>query len=610
LSTDAIDDAKGTPSVSEAQVEDALRKFFQMVDRLITVLRVYPMHHPLIDQVAERCLERLAEVLSHGEIKFDLTPSELIGPSGKPVFTREDSESERFIWYNPHSDGLRQVILHPALNIEELIRFMRVIDKVAQDGVISDDDTITLLWDQHLESIDYRSVDAFIDNEIIEEFNNRTPKQMTDMIVEAAVRPSGSENKELGTMFGDVGITSLDWFSSARLKHSLESKPQAIGREHLEYALALKVDKIDGLYAEWTTGGELEFRFIEALLSIIRSAPESEAAASAQKAIEQMGIEMIEREMYGEAHRVLVLLRSRAALFEKRQSNPFDVILATISEPQAIEGLLWRMQKAEHHRLPLVDLLSLLKATLVEGQLLKVLGEPELPDAACLMKLLFRVHKDRPKSNREATAAIDAKLLEKIHFLERVVANVGDHDLSVWPSAPKVVAAALNSKNATLQQMTIKLEGSFWTDQKFIDEVLLPLIDHADESIRSRAYEILSFHQPTQFERRIRKLITDGNYGDKSLGELKFLFRRFAELSGDRVDELYGCIEGHKGWIKGPKKMAALAAAQALVERGDQRAVSLVQARIKNPIVAPAFKKSLSMILQNHRPKVSAEEKQ
>lgn len=572
-----------------------------MTDRLMTVLRVYPRHHPLIDQVAERCLERLGEAFVRGPVTVELTPSEILAESGKVIFSREDSESERFIWYNPHSDGLRLVTFEPELDIEDLLKFMAVIDKVAQDGVVSDDDTITLLWDQHLRFISYRSLDAFVDAEVIEEFNGRTPKEAVQLIVEAAATPAGAEGRELSTMFGDVGIGNLDWFSSIRLKHSLETKPHAIGQEHLEYALSLQVDKIEALFGEWKSGGQLEFRFIEALLSIIRASPGSAAADSAQEAIEQMGIEMIEREMYGEAYRVLQLLKSRQELFEALESNPLEVIVTQISEPTAVEGLMWRMQKSEEHRDELFDLLSFLDTAVVERQCLKLLGEEELPHPESLIDLLFKVHELRPKELPYEPPSIDAKLLENGAFLKRLLPCFADRNLALWPSSRKIIGAALRSKDPKIQESAIHLDIPFWSDPKLTEEVLLPLVNHPEESLRSRAYEILSHYHPVLFERRIRQLIVDNKLQGKSLGELRFLFRRFAELGGERIDELYGCIEGNKGWVKGAKKTAALAAAQVLVERGDKRAVTLVEGQLKSLLVAPAFKQSLRNILRNHQ---------
>ncbi|MFU8805562.1 MAG: hypothetical protein ACNA8W_17245, partial [Bradymonadaceae bacterium] len=345
--------------VSDEKVVETLSKAFQMLDRLVTVLRVYPNHHPVVESVAKRCVDRISECLHTGPVSVILTPTELLTESGTAIFSREMSETDRFIWYSAHGDGLRLFTLHPGLAVEEIQQFMRVIDQVSQGTVGSDDDTITLLWEQKLKTITYFSVDAFIDVETVEEFNNRTAQEMVDLVIDAAIEQEGAEAAELQTMFQGGAIKGLDTFSSERLRTTLLAKPNPVAKEHLEYALALQIDKIDALYEEWSSGSNLEFRFFEALLSIIRASPGSEPAEYAQEVIETMTLEIIDREMYDSAVRVLKLFKKRQDIFEGGE-NPLDAIISKVSEPTTVEGLLWRMQKSELHRSTLLELLAMI----------------------------------------------------------------------------------------------------------------------------------------------------------------------------------------------------------------------------------------------------------
>ena len=590
-------DIAGLETQSEVSEDyQHVTKFFHMLDRLVTVLRVYPKHHPVVANVAARCVERIAELLEgEGEIHIKLTPTEVLSEFDDVLFSREMSEAERFLWYGPHADGIWLFTFKHGLDVEELQKFMSVINQVATDEIYSDDDAVTLLWELQLEHIDYRAVDTFMDNETIEEFNGRTPKEMMDLLVQAAIEPESSAHDELAAMFEVIGIEGLDWFTNQRLEKSLSKEGDPIAREHLEYALSMDKDHLAKLYTEWHAGSNLEFRFVEALLSIIRSSPGDEIVEHVQEIIEKMTLQMIEREMFEPAERVLQLLKSRQDVFE-HADNPLEQILEEISEPEVVEGLLWRMQRSEEQKDQLISLLGHLYREVVESRCFNMLsGDNELPDAGSVVDLLFDLAKTDSVSHR-----LDESVVERERLIERVLPELEGRDLDAWPPAKQVISAALRSENDDLIRPALDLEGQFWTDLRLVETALAPLVSHPEEMTRRRVFGKLSKYRPRMFEERILELVSEGEFSGKSNGELRFLFRTFAEQQTDARETLIACISDHRGWLGSAGRRAAEAAADVLIKRGDNEAIDLARERANSILTAPKLKEGLRGVLTSN----------
>jgi hypothetical protein len=583
----------------ESEASDAvgtISKFFQMLDRLVTVLRVYPKRHPVVENVASGCIQRLSGVLeSEGIVNIKLTPHELLYSSDEVVFSREMSESDRFPWYNTHADGVWLLSFEDGVDVDELQRFMRVINKVATESVSSDDDCVTLLWEQRLEHIHYRAVDTFVDNETIEEFDGLTPKEMVDLVVEAAIEPEGESGHELRGMFQQAGIEGLDWFTSQRLANSLKSGANPVGREHLEYALAMEPDKLGELSDEWYSGSDLEFRFVEALLSIIRSSPGEELTAHIQEIIEKMTLQMIERELFDAARRVLELLKSRQDVFEGRD-NPLERILEHISEPEVIEGLLWLMQRTPEKGDEVAALLGLLDHDRVEKLTVTMLsGDNELPSARALVDVLFDLELPDGGPYR-----LESEALEQDVTIERLLPELADRDLHQWPPSIQVVTGALTSGDNGLVLAALELDGDWWSDVQLVNKGLTPLVEHVDETIRRKAYGRMAAYRPRMFQERIGQLVEDGSFGEKSAGELRFLFRTYLEQANDARDALLACIGQSRGWLGDAGRRAAVAAAHVLIARGDQEAIERVRERADSLLTAPKLKQAFKQALKAH----------
>ncbi len=584
-------------SVDEDRSERAaLTRFFQALERLVTVLRVYPAHHPVAETLAARSLERLRELFEKGEVSVLLTPSEVQTLSGEMVFSRELAESKKFFWYAAHSDGLREMTFEPGFDTESLQRLMRVIDRVSQGSVGADDDAITLLWELHLPCFHYRSVDSFVDTEILEEFNGRTADEAVDLVIDAAIAPDEEAGRELGDLFGVVGLEGLDWFSNQRVRHALAVREEAVEKEHLDFGLAQTPEKLDRLLEEWDSGENLEFRFIQALLGILRTNPGSAAAEHARQVIEVMTLEMIDREMYGSAARVLELLEKNQELFGGDE-DPLAKIQAAISDPLVVEGLLWRVQSSEEHRGSLLRLVPLLDVEAVEAQVIKVVAEnDDLPAMAPLVDLLFR---ELPPQT--ARAPLPEEYLEDLGFVGRMIEHLDGRQLRRWPPSREVVLAGLNAQDQGLRRSTLGLEATFWNDEEVARRGLLPLTRDGDEGIRRLTYGLLADYQPLLFAEDLGRVLEAGDLKDRTIGELKFLFEGLMKADPTRVGTIREFLKGTRGWLDlGGRRRAAVAAARVLAPLGDEEALAMIRDLASGKLNSPKLRTSMKQVLERY----------
>ena len=594
-------DASGAESVDEGgeerRVQTRLSKFFHMVDRLVTVQRVYPRHHPVVDNVAQRSVARLKEVLDErGEVTVELTPTEILSDWGEPVFSREETEAERFLWYNPHSDGLRTMTFRADLEADELQQFVDVIQRVEAGKVGSDDDTITLLWEKQLATISYRSLDSFVDTETIEEFNQRTSKEVVDMVVEAAVEPQGASGREVSQLFEHVGIDCLDWFTSQRVQATFEAKTVEASEHDLAFALSVPDDEIDELNGEWYSGGLLEFRFVEALLSVIRTSPDSMASEHACIVIEKMTLEMLDKEMYRAAGRVLELLHTRTDIFEDADENPLDDILRTVSEPERVDGLLWRMQKAEEEAETLQTLLEMLDRRAVQRRAVGMLAndDTELKAAGRLVEVLFEL--SRPE---DVDIVCREELLDNEAYVGRLLGQLDQQRADWWEPAGPLITAAVDSSNFALQKMALEFDWDGWADMTRAKRTLLPLIEHDEMVVRTRSYELLATYQPRVFEERLRALLDSGELGDRELGEIRFLLKTYVQTHPANIGDLRPHLQT-RGWFSDKKSKMARACARVLLEEHDEKAASTVRAMAHSLWTSPKLKSAYKRLLAAH----------
>lgn len=591
IETHYIDPSPTDSPESGGEPEHELADFVQMLDRLTKVLRVYPRHHPVAEEVAGRCLTRLDDSLEDAPLTIELGTSEVRGPSGDVLHTPADTESEEFIWYQPHEAGLRELTFAPETDSADLRRLMRVVANSSERGS-GNDDIITRLWDLQLDTIEYGLSLADVQGGPVQEFDDRTPGKMVEVLTDAATGDAQAR-QTLDSTIEQSGVELLSPVCRQQLDEARQSGIDVGTRKALSFPVSVADERREALLEEWHDDGELESRFLQSLLSILDERPETEAAGEVADRIVEMALKMLQRGRYATAHRLVEAVRRQRKAFDG-EANPLETIRERASDPQVVEGLLWRLQKSEQPDEDLFELMKLFDRKVAQRQALSILaGDDEPRDVTLLYELLVELA-------RQAVSApgYDDELVGDDRLVERLLPLIAEGSGDSDPLADAVVRSALETDDSETIVRILQTDLPQWDDPRWVGDRLTGLIDHSDEQVRRRIYERLSDH-PELFEKQVRKMIDDESFGSRDAGELQFLFRRFADETGD-LELLRQCLTKSRGWLAGANQEATRAAARVLLQFDDEQAVEQLRDRANSILTAPDLKQALKERLEFH----------
>ena len=575
-----------------------LTPFFNAIDRVFTMMRVYPPTHPLVDELIKNLIKRLEPILDREEtIFFNLDAAELTTVSGSQFYAEALSEKGQFLWYASYSDGVLQMEIFREVNADELRAFLRVVNKSAQGAIASDDDTVTLLWELQLDTIKYFAVEGFVDSGSLEDFGERTEKEAIDLIVDAAVSPGGEEARELQGLFDNLNLRHLDLFTRMQIEANAKIIVPELRDQDLAYAFAVDPMLVDKLCDEWMSGADLEYRLIEALLSIIRTSPGTDGAARAAEMIANVTRQLLEGELFEEAVRVLELLHDRRDLFIETEIDPLGELLEELSDPMQIEAMVNMFQAKIELREALGRLFRLLGHQVVLKQILGLLADEKRNVVALsqLMDIVFELVDTATEG-----LVIAPEYLEKPIYLRRVMGELPDRDFVGWAPTARLIRKAIEAKDPEVRDLALQLEHPCWDDPNLAAQYLVPMADDPDEKIRKLALGLLAEKHNELFRNAIRDTLLARKMGGRTHAELRFLMRIFMDTAPDAAPYLRGLLQT-KGWLGSDAREFAKMAAAILVEAGDAEAISHIESARGSLLTAPELKRSYGQILQRFR---------
>lgn len=579
----------------DRELTRSLRSFFNAADRVVTMMRVYPVGHPLLDGLIGGLHSQLSSILdTEGSVFVNLDATELTTNQGTSCFSEATSEKDEFIWYAPYSDGLLQLEFRDGLDVDELRAFLRVINRASTGAIRSDDDTVTLLWELQLEGIQYFAVEGFVDAGQLEDFGERTEQEAIDLLADAAVAPDGEEANELHALFDDIELRHLDLFTRMQVEANARVIVPELKDQDLAYAFAVQPELVGRLTDEWMKGADLEYRLIEALLSVIRVAPESEGALRASEMIKSLVIQLLESESFEQAVRILQLLHDRRDLFIETEIDPLGELIERLSDPMQIEALVHTFQRRPADRDALTNLFELLGHGTVLQRILGLLADPERKVVALsqLVDIVFVLVDETTESMVTAPDFVNESI-----YLRRLMSELADRDFVEWRPTSRLIRKAIDDDDPEVRELGLMLDHPCWDDVGLAQNYLVPMADDPDERIRKLALEQLGDKHPELFRNAIRDTILARKMGDRSHAELRFLMRVFMESSSQAVDYLRSLLDT-KGWIgRGNKEFAKMAAA-ILIEAGDEEAIATIRAACDSLLTSPELKKSYERSLR------------
>lgn len=184
-------------------------------------------------------------------------------------------------------------------------------------------------------------------------------------------------------------------------------------------------------------------------------------------------------------------------------------------------------------------------------------------------------------------------------LIAQMLKHLDEGDVAADTPEVEVITAALETPDDDLRRRALEFEGPLWDDVRTVGP-LVALLDDDNQKIRRRTFELLGEHHPEQTSDRVEDLLKSGEFGDRSVGELQFLFRHYADLGDERIKILRECVSKSRGWFGTSSHRAIRAAAGVLLERGDPQAVELIRERANSLLTAPKLKTSLRELLDLH----------
>lgn len=554
-----------------------MNTIFHAFDRFITLLRVYPTGHPLVDNFAHQLADQINEYIDeHNESMFvRVRATELLTEWDEPFFSRDESERDHFLWYPAAADGMISFDFMPGVTAEELTSLMQVINIADLDQMPLDDDTVTLLWERDLQLIDHHALEGYIDAGELGIFGNLSEPEAKAMVMSAAIAPDGEQGRKLSTMFAGVeATTKADVFTKLQHKASPLDKLPEVPADVLADAFRVDTSWVADLIEEWLGENNLEYRLIESLLSIVRVSPESEHGRRAADTIFELTTQLLDRHSYDVVITVLKLLHARRALFEASEGiDPLGEILDHLSDPLRLEALIYQAQKQPAHRVAIVRLLKLLDPDNVQKHILTTLSTPnkEVRALGPLVGILIAVSTQTNQQN-----LIAEQYTSKEVYLERMLRGLRGKDLSAHPLLPRLMSKAIEHGPPKVQKLALEMADRTWCSPMILDRFISPMMSHEDQSIRKLAIDVIRDFAPSIFEAWLDENIEADKLIYRAPGEIRFMLDYYLDEDPAHADALLPMLETH-GWFNEQRRALARNVALVLLRRNHPGAIELVR---------------------------------
>ena len=155
---DGIEEAfEGDAEYDREEVKSA-KEVVQHLTKTAKTLKIYLSNNPIHQKFIKSLFEKFtAHLEAYGPLHLRIKQFELLC-SGQPVY--ENLNRLESIAFRLFIDGLREISFHPGIEQEEIIDFLRILEK-EEEGEAVDDDIVTLLWERHFSHLQYLVVDDF-----------------------------------------------------------------------------------------------------------------------------------------------------------------------------------------------------------------------------------------------------------------------------------------------------------------------------------------------------------------------------------------------------------------------------------------------------------------
>jgi len=308
------------PPEGLAEVHDLM----QVIVKGVRAIQLYLPNNPVYQRALENIRTAFGPVWEMtDELELQVHETDLLW-DGQKVLS-QDNKSDSIPWVL-YKDGVRRLTVSPGAEEEEIVRLLQVLGRARTLEADSDDDLLTLLWDQDFHAIKYDYVELGMDEiprlEPSEEEQASPPEQVQQQVQEEVEQEAPQ------------GIVSIDDFDST-LYFLDEKEIQYLKSEiEREYSQDLK--------------GNVLYMLFDLFELQTYSTVRSELVSIVQNFIPYLLAVGDFRSVAVVLHELRVVLeRARDLLPEHREQ--LEGLPDTLSEPEALGQLLQSLDEAAVH---------------------------------------------------------------------------------------------------------------------------------------------------------------------------------------------------------------------------------------------------------------------
>lgn len=160
---------------------------YTTIDKAIKTLNLYSGRGELAESSVSNLLTALGDYLKdHNRLAFEVTAAGLMFEGER--LNVEDKLAPYYFYL--FKDGVRELIFLPGVEPAEVRTFLQVLlDRHTQAGTSDDDDefrdhdTVTMLWEANLQSIQYHAIDAYAAGEVFDP-DKGTHRSLADQVAD------------------------------------------------------------------------------------------------------------------------------------------------------------------------------------------------------------------------------------------------------------------------------------------------------------------------------------------------------------------------------------------------------------------------------------------
>ncbi|MEE8250380.1 MAG: HEAT repeat domain-containing protein [Gemmatimonadales bacterium] len=562
-----LEQPDATQQAAIAPVEEMLHLF----SRGLKAKRLYMDNNPVYQQAMKDLQSSFEAIWNDREsLTLELSETELICDE-KPVH-KDPTKAESIAWIL-HKDGIRSITLDRGVEETELVLFLAVINKARSLPPESEDDLLTLLWQQNFQLVRYDFVEIGLgDVESIELGDTKlsaTPQQIATELAQESTAQQQSTAAE-GSAVGSAVV--------APVREEPELRPYFLEEEEIEYLRA----EVQREYSQ-----DLRRNTLSMVLDILELQPKPDTREEVIAIVENfIPYLMEERDIKAINYalgEIKIVLR-RVTDLEPEHVKLLEEIPRRVSQGDALRDLLKGIATSENapprgeweqflnHLTP--DAVGPILASLPD------LGETEF--AGALRELVNRFLQRSPDEFSRVLESDD------LDILERSVKLAGE--LQMTQAVPNL-AMRLNHEVAAIRLAVAEALGQIESPGALLE--LRKALDDSDSDVRTAAVKAFARTKNLGALDKITEAITSKSLRQANLAEKTAFFEAFGILAGeDGIAELKPLLLG--GGFLG-KKAADLetraCVTVALGKIGGPRARALLEKAVrkdKHPLVKNA----------------------